>query len=162
MQKIPLTQGKIALIDDSDLTRVGPLKWQAHRMRHIWYAEHSWRTLSGTKAVKLHRFILGITDPNIQVDHIDRDGLNCQKSNLRVCEFKGQNNFNQGLRKDNPSGYKGVLWNKANQRWQAKITIDGIQKHLGCFDNPVDAARAYDEAAKKYFGEFARLNFKNS
>ena len=155
-------QNMIALIDDEDHERVSQFRWFAHRGRKTWYAEHKTpRLLSKQRTIKLHRFILEISDPNVDVDHKDGNGLNCQRSNLRVCEIVGQNNFNQGIRVDNTSGYKGVSWHPNNRKWMAKICIDGKQKHLGCFDNPAEAAHTYDQAAKELFGEFAWLNFKD-
>jgi hypothetical protein len=105
--------------------------------------------------IYLHRFILGITDPKIRVDHQDGDGLNCRRSNIRVST-PSLNTANAGKRPgSNP--YKGVL--KRGSRWIARIKVNYTSRHLGTFDTPEEAARAYDRAAVETFGEFARLNF---
>jgi len=104
----------------------------------------------------LHRFILDVTDPAIQVDHRDHDGLNCTNDNLRIAT-KCQNQWNQRLNRLNTSGYKGVSWNK--KHWIATITINSKATYLGGFASKEAAARAYDAAAREYFGEFACLNF---
>lgn len=92
------------------------------------------------------------------VDHINGDTLDNRRSNLRLCTVSG-NNHNRMKSKNNTSGYKGVSWLKQNQKWRAYIKVNSKDKHLGCYLDKEDAARAYDKAAKEYFGEFARLNF---
>ena len=105
----------------------------------------------------MHRFIMK-PKSNEYVDHINGDKLDNRKENLRICTKK-ENQRNQKVRKDNTSGYKGVAL-MAGKYWRAYITSGGSrQKHLGNFKTKEEAARAYDEKAKEYFGEFARLNF---
>jgi len=94
-----------------------------------------------------------------EVDHEDRNYLNNQRSNLRLAT-KSQNQANSNLRIDSTSGYKGVTWHVRIMRWQAKIQVRKTRIFLGYFKTPEEAARAYDKAAKRYFGEFANLNFK--
>jgi hypothetical protein len=91
------------------------------------------------------------------VDHIDRDPLNNERSNLRFCT-KQQNQRNQGMRKCNSSGYKGVARVKHSPRWRAFLKVSYKQIHLGMFDTKEEAALAYNRAALKYYGEFACLN----
>jgi len=150
MRTIPLTHGKIALVSDEDYERVNQFKWRASWQGRHWYAASGDNT-------KLHRFILGLENPKIIVDHIDGDELNCQRSNMRVCT-NAENLRNRGKQKNNTSGFKGVIWYAPSRKWRAQIKLNGNRKHLGHFDNIIDAARAYDEAAVKYFGEFAQLN----
>lgn len=90
------------------------------------------------------------------VDHIDHNGLNNQRSNLRLAT-NSQNQANQGLASHNTSGYKGVSWIKRDKKWRAQISVDGKAISLGHFDNPETAYAAYCEAAIKYHGEFANL-----
>ena len=106
----------------------------------------------------MHREILGITDPKINVDHLDGDGLNNQRSNLRVCT-DSQNGANRGKQKNNKSGYKGVHWNKKTKKWAAQIQYHKKVLNLGYYSDIIEAAKAYDKKALELFGEFARLNF---
>lgn len=123
------------------------------------YSDYKFYTASGyvsitpeTQKLLLHRLIV---DFEI-VDHINRNKLDNRKANLRSATH-GQNMINSGLRKDNKSGYKGVFQNKKS--YQARIRLNGKRVYIGVYKDPVEAALAYDEAAKKYHGEFAYLNF---
>ena len=108
----------------------------------------------------LCRFILGITDISLQPDHIDRDIFNCQKENLRVCT-KQQNCFNRGkgeyLKKPS-SKYKGIYWMKNRKCWAVRIYVNGQRLSLKTYKSEIKAAEAYNEAVKKYYGEFGYLN----
>jgi hypothetical protein len=107
----------------------------------------------------MHRFILGATDRKVKVDHKDRDGLNNQRYNLRPST-NGQNNMNSSKRSDgNSSKYKGVCWHKRYGKFQAGIKLNGRSKYLGMFTDELQAALAYDAAAREHFGEFALCNF---
>lgn len=156
---IPLTKGYTALVDARDYQRVMQYKWHAQVDKKTVYAVRSTYdpATKKTGAQKLHRFILGLTDPKVQVDHKDRDGLNCRRYNMRTT--RKQNEQNSSIRVDNKSGYKGVCWYKAHKSWVVQINVEGKRTHIGYFKNIIDAAKAYDEAAIKYFGEFAVLNF---
>ncbi len=157
MKEIELTQGYVALVDDEDYERVSAHKWYAEVYRHNVYAARAvYTTNKRRKTVKMHRFILGVIGSKVQVDHKDRNGLNNQRSNLRITI--DQNQQNAGLRKDNTSGYKGVHWNKNRGRWQARIKFRSKHIGLGLFTDILDAARAYNKAALELFGEFALLN----
>lgn len=107
---------------------------------------------------RIHRLLLGATDPKIQVDHINGNKLDNRKKNLRLATNQ-QNQYNVGLRKDNTSGYKGVSWYKKGKKWHAAIRNGNKSIHLGYFKTAVEAARAYDKAAVEFFGEYAYLNF---
>ena len=93
------------------------------------------------------------------VDHKDCDPMNNEISNLRIAT-NGQNSANAKLRCDNSSGFKGVSWFSKRQKFVAQISINGKNSVIGCFNNPTEAAEAYDNAAREAFGEFARTNFK--
>lgn len=109
---------------------------------------------SGT--VRLHTLIMNSSN-KIRVDHRDGNKLDIRKSNLRLCSH-AENNRNQGKRNDNSSGYKGVSQRKNSNKWSARIGINGHYIYLGSHDTAKHAAIAYNKAAIKYHGEFARLN----
>ena len=106
------------------------------------------------KSFLLHRYIMGVTDPKIFVDHKDGNGLNNQRSNLRICN-RNQNGFNRGSDKNTSSKHKGICWYKITSKWVARIN----GKHLGYFKSEESAAREYDKAAIEIHGDFAKLNF---
>jgi len=135
------------MIDAKDAERVLAFKWCAHESRGKWYA----RRRQGGREIKLHRFLMDAPS-GVEVDHIDGDGLNNRRSNLRLSSH-AQNSANQRRPKNNTSGYKGV--GRLEGRWYA--CIGGT--YLGWYDLPEVAARAYDTAARERFGEFAALNF---
>lgn len=159
MKEIPLTQGQIALVDDQDFELAKRWNWRVQKNRHTWYAiGQNW--INGkTKKIFMHRIILP-TPKGVDVDHIDHDGLNNQRSNLRIAT-RSQNNQNQRPRKTT-SQFKGVSWDQYTNKWRAYIFVERKQIHLGYFKIEREAALAYDQVAKKYFGEFAQLNFEDS
>lgn len=157
MKRIPLTQGKFALVDDNDYERVNKHKWRARKDCRTWYALTNVRENGKIKTIYLHRFIFENPDSKIEIDHIDHNGLNCQKNNLRKCS-RAQNAQNTQTRLNSASGYKGVRWHTIGKKWQARIRVNGKLKSLGLFSDPVEAAKAYNKAAIKQFGNFAYLN----
>jgi hypothetical protein len=163
MIEIPLTKGKVALIDDEDSARVMAHKWTAMFVpkSNKWYARRNTvRRENGRKcqqSILLHRFIID-APPHLQVDHINNDGLDNRRSNLRFAS-NAQNHANMKMSTKNKSGFKGVCWLKERRRWLASITVNQTTHYLGHFKDPLDAARAYDAKARELCGEFARLNF---
>jgi hypothetical protein len=149
---IPLTQGKLAIVDAADYERVSPFNWSVSVSGKRTYA---YRALNGRK-IALHRFLL---DPpkGMVVDHIDRDGLNNRRSNLRVCT-QHQNMLNSGPR-GKSSRFKGVCWDRFRRRWVVHVCFNGKNLFLGAFTDEAEAARAYDRKACELFGEYAYLNF---
>lgn len=105
----------------------------------------------------MHRLIAGAS-PDEFVDHVDGNGLNNCRANLRVAT-KQENSRNRAASASNPSGFKGVTWNKQDRRFRAKTMLGGRYYYLGSFTTAEAAARAYDTFAKEHHGEFARLNF---
>ncbi len=159
VQRITLTQGLHALVDDEDYAGLAAYKWYVITGRSgIRYAaRHSPRNL-GPITISMHRQILK-AEPGQQVDHKNHDGLDNRKTNIRICTH-AQNMHNRRPKKGGSSVYKGVSWNKARGTWGTMLRVDGINRHLGCFKSEIDAAEAYDNAARKHFGEFACLNFQ--
>lgn len=163
MKQIKLTQGYVALVDDADYERVNAFKWRAHivtrkdgSIRNV-YAICSLPRINRMRTQRMHRFILGVTDSAVEVDHEDHAGLNNQRHNLRKATH-AQNQHNTRPRADNTSGYKGVHWHKGAEKWQARIAVDGKSKSLGLFIRKEDAKLAYDAAAIEYHGQFACTN----
>lgn len=155
MKKIKLTQGKVALVDDADYEWLNQWKWYYENKKNgkTGYAAR----VDGNHKIFMHALILG-TPVGLKSDHIDLDGLNNQRYNLRICT-QAENMRNRGLDKNNKSGYKGVTFDVRSKKWQASLEILGKHISLGCFKDVIDAAKAYDKGAAKYFGKYARLNF---
>ena len=168
--EILLTQGKVALVDDEDKDLLNAeTNWFANRMGSKtslnWYVTRHSLSINGKRgSVRLHRLILErilgrSLGANEQVDHINHNGLDNRRSNLRLASNQ-ENCHNQRLRNvPKSSKFKGVSWHKHRQKWQANINFNGRKEYLGIFHNEEDAALAYDSAAKELFGRFCCLNF---
>ena len=156
---VNLTQDKVAIVDADDFEWLSEFKWYAHERGRTWYAR---RAQSG-KTVFMHRAILchhGYDLTAGEVDHINGNGLDNRKANLQIISH-AENIRKSRTQINNKSGYKGVYWHKRDQRWQAFIEVYNVRKYLGSFKTKIAAALAYDVAAKKYFGTFAKLNLLN-
>jgi hypothetical protein len=151
MKKIKLTRGRCALVDDQDFEYLNQWKW--------FYGNHGYaqrRLGKRGRMLGMHRVIMG-EPKGFLVDHIDGDGLNNCRSNLRVATH-AQNLCNRGKNSNNTSGFKGVNWHKNAKKWAAAIMVNRRSHHLGLFSDVQEAAKAYDIAALELHGEFARLN----
>lgn len=150
---IPISQNMFAVVDPVDYEYLS--QWSWHRQSRDYAARWDVRRL-----VYMHQVVAirsGHQVSGMEVDHVDLDHLNNRRGNLRVTT-RAQNAKNQGLLSNNTSGYKGVSWDKRRGKWRVHIDSDGVQYDLGRFEGKVEAARAYNRAALKYHGEFARLN----
>lgn len=157
---IPLTRGKFAIVDAEDYLRLSQYTWFAEGTGNNIYAVRK----ENGRSIKMHREIMNAPN-HLVVDHIDHNGLYNRKRNLRLCTFaencrnlKGRS-IQYGRNKRKSSKYKGVHWHKKSQKWAAAITFNNKTHHLGYFIDEIEAAKAYDRAAKKYHGDFASLNF---
>ena len=153
MKRIPLTQGQIALVDDEDFDWLNQWKWRFDGRYVVRTITISFKTRI---TIWMHRFIMSTSDSRL-CDHINHNTLDNQRHNLRnVNNF--QSAMNRRIHKNNKSGYKGVV-RRGNNSWRATVDFKG--KHVFCrtFPSAIDAAKAYDENALKWHGEFAYLNF---
>ena len=157
MKKIELTNGHYAIVDDEDYEVLSKHKWYSSVCSNGVYARRNSSGKGGAKrgTLLMHREILNITGTNIIIDHKDRNGLNNQKSNLRISTYS-QNMANR--KSWGESKYKGVSFHKITNKWAATINIKGKQKHIGLFETQEIAAAKYNEYAKIIHGEFANIN----
>jgi hypothetical protein len=147
-----------ARIDDEDFERVSPLKWKLEQRGSKQYAVHYPDANDPTNKLRMHRLIVGARSDAV-VDHIDGDGLNNQRVNLRVCTQR-ENNHNRRKVEGGTSRFKGVSFAKGRKKcWRAQIRDGEKSQCLGYFKTEEGAARAYDAVARARFGEFPWLNF---
>jgi hypothetical protein len=160
MRFIQLNNGYQAVVDDADFQWLSAWKWYVKPGKNgSFYAarkEYDKNDWHITHTINMHRIILN-APLGMQVDHKDGNGLNNQRNNLRLAT-PSQNGANSRRSKRNTSGYKGVIWNKRNKRWQVRIMVERRMVSVGYFIDIEDAAIAYANAASKYFGEFARVS----
>ena len=150
---IPLTKGKYAKVDPQDYDKLSADKWHLFEGKKNLYAART----EGRKNVFMHRRIMN-SPKGYLVDHINRNGLDNRKANLRIATneqncWNSDRGFNKGTSK-----YKGVRLDKRSGRWFATIRHDGRKIHLGMFATEIEAARAYDKAAELLRGQYALLN----
>ena len=151
---VPLTQGREAIIDAEDAALVGGFNWHAVVLPKHTYAGIKVIEGGKPKRVYLHRFLL--EDPSEpHIDHIDGNGLNNRRSNLRPATVS-ENHCNRKKPVTNTSGFKGVSWHKSSGKWRAEISIRGQKKGLGYFSDAESAAVAYAKASAEVHGEFGR------
>jgi hypothetical protein len=157
---IRLKDGSVALVDPEDWPWIKPLAW--HRCTRanstLVYASHSFDDEHGKRQnILLHRYVLNLVNSDeVIVDHANGFGLDNRRSNLRACSA-AENTYNKRKHRSSQWPYKGISGRTG--RWTAEIQREGIRHHLGSFDSAEAAASAYDAAARRLFGEFARLNF---
>jgi hypothetical protein len=152
MKEIPLTLGKVALVSDCDYEFLMQWNWHFDGM----YAA---RSENNKPRIRMHKVIADRAGLQGEIDHEDRNKLNNQRNNIRGGTHS-QNMANMDIRQDNSSGFKGVSWSRERQKWIAQISCGRQVRRIGRFDTPIEAARAYDHAAERLFGEFACTNAK--
>lgn len=153
MKKIPLSQGKYALIDDKDFLAVSRYKWHVIFNGNNWYARRHTKVSEGgrRKGQYLHRFLVGDWK---MIDHRNGNTLDYRRCNLRDCTSK--ENARNRRKSRGISHYKGVILFR--QKWCARIFVGGKNIHLGCFKEEKQAGEAYNSAARIHYGKFAWLN----
>lgn len=154
---IPLSRGLFALVDEEDYQRVMTKIWTAAPGKTVMYAMY--REQPSRNTIFLHRFIFEDLKQDQMVDHINFNGLDCRKSNLRICSSKQNRQYTRKWRSPTSSRFKGVSFNRRYRlKWGAQISSNYKIIRLGRYDNEGDAAKAYNVAANSLFGEFAKLN----
>ena len=150
-----LTKGRVALVDADDRELVAGHKWYCMRARDNFYAVRKVRSAGGKQVtLRMHTALTGFA----MVDHVDGNGLNNRRANLRPASTD-ENNRNVRKRAGRSSRFKGVSWYASSARWRAQLKVGGRNLHLGYHGDEKSAALAYDAAARLHFGEFAALNF---
>jgi len=157
MIKIPLTRGYYAHIDEEDYHLIKDFKWLAFNGRNTMYAARQTRDTKGKcKTIFMHRIILS-TPEGLYTDHIDGNGLNNTRANLRMATAI-QNSTNK-IKKWGNCIYRGIVYLKKENKYKAKIMHNRKEIHIGRFDTALEAAKAYDKKSLELNGEFAALNF---
>lgn len=157
MKLIPLTQGQFAMVDDEDYEALSVFNWHAVKAKRTYYASRYIRSNGKDSNIYMHRELLGIVGSPLIGDHIDHNGLNNQRKNIRSGDVF-LNMRNTSSRIGSSSKFVGVCWHKKDRKWQAAITTNGRQIHIGQFDSEYEAALARDVVAKRIQGEAANLN----
>ena len=151
--EISLSQNLKALIDEEDYPLVSKYIWHAYKSKNTWgAATHP----SRNKSISLHRLIMSCPK-GMCVDHINGNGLDNRRENLRICTIAENNRNRVRMQKNNISGFRGVFWEKSCKKWRSQISINNKNVHLGIFKNIEDAYNKYCEASKRYYGEFSPI-----
>ncbi|MCD4832045.1 MAG: hypothetical protein K8R02_09650 [Anaerohalosphaeraceae bacterium] len=154
--RIRLTQNEYAFVDPEDYIALSHCRWQLKKTKQTGYAVRGISVGGVKKTIYMHREIMRPRG-DLLIDHVNHNGLDNRKSNLRLATY-AQNNWNSSKKKPRGSRFRGVKMQKGTKKWRAVICHNKKAMHLGYFDRDVDAARAYDKAAKKLRGDFAILN----
>ena len=155
--EIKLSNGMIAICDVNDYHEIKHFKWYAHRRGNTYYASAT-RTIHGVrKMIHMHRMIMSPIPEGKEIDHIDGNGLNNTRENLRFVTHQ-QNCMNTRIHKQKSSKYKGVYWCKGKKKYLVKIWVNKKGIHLGYFHDEKEAAKKYNQVVYELFGNLAYLN----
>lgn len=160
-RRIPVKQGQIAIVDPDDYQRLKKYKWYVCKGKRTFYAVRyiPKQEEQSRKNAYMHYLVIDIPD-GMYCDHINHNGLDNRKANLRAATPTQNNRHRRKHIKPTFSIYKGVCRVKGTKLWCSRISVNGKRINLGYFDSEIEAAKAYDEGAKRYHGEFAVLNFE--
>lgn len=156
---IPLTGGKYTLVDESDYDFINQWHWRVEGGYAIRSRNSNEASLKKPKRILMHRVILNTPD-GMATDHINGNPLDNRRCNLRICT-KSENNKNRKPNYKSTSKYKGVTRSHESKKWRVQLGMNGKNLHIGLFESEDDAARAYNLAAIKHYGEFASINVIN-
>jgi hypothetical protein len=147
------------LIDDEDYDYVSKFNWCIYRCTFKGKKARTFYAVAKVDgmAIRMHRLLLGLSDPKILVDHKDHNGLNNQRDNLRIASAQ-QNQFNMRPFNSNKTGFKGVSYNKKDKRYAVFLMVSNKNTFFGNFKTPIEAAIKWNEMARQYHGEFAYQN----
>ena len=161
-RRIPLSRGKYAIVDPDDYERIRKYKWYVCPSDRTYYAiRGQWSPrLRKRLTIAMHREVIDVPD-DLYVDHINHHGWDNRKANLRPATAADNARNSRYPKINTTSKYRGVWYNKKKKRWRAVIGLNNTRKIIGNFRDEIDAAKAYDRAAKKHYGQFAILNFPN-
>ena len=160
MVTVLLSMGMSAVVSDKDAKKVNRFKWCARKDGRNFYAQTvipNKDNPCGFSSIRMHRFILD--NPKKSIDHIDRNGLNNSRSNLRLTDGSG-NQWNRRINATNKSGFRGVYWDKDAEKWVAYTFHNKKEVRLGHSDDRITAAKIYDKKIRQIRGNIAELNFK--
>lgn len=160
MREIKLTQGQVAIVDKEDYEELMKHKWCASKYPRGYVAVRAESINGKYKMIRMHRQIMQVENSKVLIDHINHNSLDNRKSNLRECT-KRENAMNMRSQLGSNSKYIGVDFIKKLGKWRARINVYDKEIHGGVFMTEEEAAKARDVLSKKYFGEFANLNFKD-
>jgi hypothetical protein len=156
MKEIKVSQGFIALVDDDHFEVLNQFKWHIKKCGRTNYATANIKIDGKYKTITMHRFLLD-APKGVQVDHINHNGLDNQRDNLRFCS-NSQNQMNRSPYKNCTSNFKGVSFYRKTKRWKAYIKLNGKRINLGHYKTEIEAAEVYNNKAKELFGEFSFIN----
>lgn len=159
MKLIPLTQGKFAIVDDSDFETLSKFKWHALKVKNGYYAARTTHTLEGKRILLLMHASIASTPPGMQTLHLNGNGLDNRHTNLRVGTRTENGRGHRKRQSNNTSGFRGVYWDKALQKWRAKIKHDGQKYHIGYYNDLREAAQARDARARELGWPEEGMNF---
>jgi hypothetical protein len=146
------------LVDTEDAWLLERWRWQIKQPSRCrtWYVCRNVQVSGVWQTLRLHRVVLGVDDPKVHVDHINMNGLDCRRANLRAAT-QSQNQHNRTKYANNTSGYKGVYWDKRRGCWRAGIRFEGRTRHIGLYATAEEAYAAYCARATELHQDFARF-----